>query len=530
MTQAATFRTPERLSLGPSAIFLGLFALGITLRLISFAGVQGSDDVSIASHAMRLLEHGPYVPEGHYAARVGLIYPLALVYAVFGVGELQTVVLPFFAAVLSLVLVYAIGRRLFGEHVGLLALLVLAVFPLDVQAATYLVPDLPMSAALGGAFYLILRGRDSHDKLLWGALAGLAWGWAYLIKIEAAFFAAPVLLLAALEPRARLTVFWACAFVGLILFMENALYFLGGGGVLHRLEAVQNTGGAKVISEYSAAQLWVFPKAWFITFYDFGLHYYFLFAAMIWALFSRRSMAYVLLLWLVVTLLWLQFGGNPFSENYSVKSHLLRYCSTVSIPMALLIALFFTYFAERGWRRAYWGSIAALTLAALFFVNFNTLAQERQQATKIALDYASANDLFPLYLDRTSKNVARLYLAGHPKNEQIHSLQRHNFQTQQTELIPFDEIDGYGLLNRGFMEYSWRRYGVDRPELNDTETSYDILLKVDNPGNRLAYVQARLLSFLGSNLIPVAFLQEKIAGTADAILQDGDALIIRPHD
>lgn len=508
-----------------AAIWLfGILAFAVALRAFAFVGLGGADDSAIADLSLRLLESGPWLPMGHYASRVGLIYPLAGIYAIAGVGEWQTVVMPFLYSLLSIVLAYLIGARLAGNRAGLLAALFLAVFPLDVAAASQLMPDLPQGATMALAFYLALRVGDSDHPVPWAILAGLAWGFSYLIKVEAPLLGLPMLVLLYINRRqwkAMLLLF--VVFAGVIA-AESLVYWLAGGKVIHRLYAVRQQGGGQFVAEYAATQLWVFPKAWFITVYEFGLHYYFLFAAMLWVLIKRRSRLYVIVIWVVLLLLWLQFGGNPFSEHYAVKSHLNRYCEIVAVPMAVLIGAFVAWLSFEKARVIYLSATVMLVGVGLFFVNFNTLSAERQHATKRAIDHARVHDLFPLYMDRTSHALAMIYMYADPRVAQTKSLQEHDFRSQETEIVDVEAKDAYLLLNRGFMQYGWRRYRVDPVDAGKLKDRA-IVFQVDNPGNELAYQQARLLGRF-ADLLPVPFLREKIGNTANELLEPADAILL----
>lgn len=500
-----------------------ILAVAAALRLWVFVGVVGSDDIVIANLAQRLLESGPWVPDNHYQARIGLIYPLAVIYAFFGVGEWQTVALPFFASVVSVFLAFLIARRLCGDTVGLLAALIIAVFPLDVAGATQLMPDLPLGAAVAAAFYFALRATDGEGSRGWAIAAGLTWGYGYLIKVEAAFIGLPlaILFLMHLKQWRVLSLIFVSA--ALVFFTETFVYWVAGGDTVQRLHSVSNQGNLRVTEEYGAGQLWVFPKSWFITFYQFGLHYYLLLAAILWAVFGRVRALYVVVIWAVVYLLWLQFGGNPFSAHYHVKSHLDRYCSMLSVPMAILIGAFLAQLLD--WRKRVGVVVLAATLlAAVFFISFNTLSFERQQATKLAIDYARKENLFPLYMDRTSYLLAGIYMHGDERLAKVRNAQGYDFDAGKTIIEDFDKLDGYVLLNRGFMEYAWNRYRMDKVDVSTVDASKEVF-SVDNPGSALAYAQAKFLYGI-SRLIPVAFLREKIGGTAEDLLRPDDVVIL----
>ena len=134
-----------------------ILLLGLGLRLFAFAGVVGSDDVYVANNAFSLLENGPSFPRDHYSGRIGLIYPLAAIFGVFGVGEWQLVAIPLFLGVLGIGVAFYLGTKFYDRRVGVIAAFLLAIYPLDIALATQLVPDLPLGVTTSVSFALYLR-------------------------------------------------------------------------------------------------------------------------------------------------------------------------------------------------------------------------------------------------------------------------------------------------------------------------------------------------------------------------------------
>ena len=75
------------------------------------------------------------------------------------------------------------------------------------------------------------------------------------------------------------------------------------------------------------------------------------------------------------------------------------------------------------------------------------------------------------------------------------------------------------------MEYAWKRYRMDKIEIDQGNAAFVEAAAVDNPGNQLAYGQAQFLVSV-AKLIPVPTLREKIAGTGRALLEDKDAVVL----
>ncbi|MBK9674761.1 MAG: hypothetical protein IPO82_05885 [Betaproteobacteria bacterium] len=241
---------------------------------------------------------------------------------------------------------------------------------------------------------------------------------------------------------------------------ESAIYAHMVADPLRSVHAALNQGGAVFNDSYSATQLWVFPKAWFVTPYEFGLHYYLLFAAMVWTLAAWRREYFVLLVWLVIVLVWLQVGGNPFAENYRIKSHLSRYCLTVAVPAVVMIAGMLEWLWRVGFKRIAATAASVAILAGVVLTNFNSLSGEGVRATKLGLDYLVAQQGLPAYLDRKSYDLAYWYWDGVVDKSQFYPIQRHDFSTGHTDLVPQSEIHGWVLINRVFDDYAFRRYGI----------------------------------------------------------------------
>jgi 4-amino-4-deoxy-L-arabinose transferase-like glycosyltransferase len=501
----------------------GIFALAIGLRLWLFSGVIGADDVSIAGIALETMRSGLALPKSHYALRLALTLPQAGIFSLFGVGEWQVALLPFAVSLAGIALAFLIGRRLGGERVGLVSAFLLALFPLDVQVATQLYPDAPLGVALAGSLYCALRAADSRRPAAWAVAAGLVWGVAYFVKIEAIFFGAVYLAMMALDrPRWRYPALAIVVF-GAVVAAENLVYFARTGIWLYEIHVINNI--AAITAPEPDSGLWTFPKEWFVTFYDFGLYYYFLAVACVWAAVTRQRWLYLPLVWVVTYLVWLQFGGNPFAPHYGVKSHLNRYCEMLAVPMAIVIAGFLVAMAERGWRSAYRLALAGIAATSLFFAVFDTLNVERALAAKEGIAYAVKHDAFPLYLDSTSADIAWLLLWDDPRHSQVSSFQRHSFRTGKTEVLDPETLRGYLLVNPASEKYKAQRYFMKGLDPEALKRRFPVEYTVNNPAPALAYAEARLLRW-AATFLPGP-LRDKIQGTADGLLQGEDVLIFR---
>ena len=120
-------------------------------------------------------------------------------------------------AALSLLLLYRLARRHFGDHPALLATGLLALCPALVVSTHYGMTDLPLTACAIWLLSLYLQ-QVRVEHLPWHrfALLGLALGLATAIKYSGALLAAPLLPLAAIWLRQR-RASWPRVVSGLVL-------------------------------------------------------------------------------------------------------------------------------------------------------------------------------------------------------------------------------------------------------------------------------------------------------------------------
>ena len=501
-----------------------------SLRLVFFSGISSADDISIGNAALKLMDEGFYWPYSHYNARVMMVYPLAVIFSVFGVGELQMALLPLVASIGSLLLTGLIARHLFSNQVALWAMLAFAIFPLDVFFATQFMPDAQLGFFGAASVYCALRSLSSEGTGgKWAFAAGLIWGASYLIKIEAAFLLFPLAFIY-FKDEAEWKLALATA-VGCALFVvgETLVYFLHSGEFLYRLKIIVESTPAVLNDEYSGKQLWVFPRAWFVVFYQFSLHYYILFAGFIVSWRMKSKSAQLMVIWAVAYLVWLQFGFNPLSDSIGFKTHLPRYCLMLSVPMAIVIGQLLVWLkgivpdvlrgvAVTGW-----------ILLSLFLIAFNFLSAEREQASKQVLANLSPIPGAEYYMDSGSFTIAQFLSRGSEFRDQIKLFQKHDFASGQTELITPEEIDGYVLLNRGFVDFRNKRYFARGLTRDDLLKECSLVMQVDNPSYSVSYATAQMLRGV-AGFIPVAAIRDKIQTTAGSLLDGEDALLFACGD
>ena len=297
----------------------------IALRLAFMGGIMGSDDLSLASLALRLLDDGWRLPLGHYEARMGLILPLAGIFSIFGVGIAQLVAIPFLASLLGLLFAFLIGRRLFGPSVGLVAAAALAIYPMDIEFAGLYFPDLIVGVALAGAFLAALRGSDRPQDWWYGLIGGAAWAFAYFVKIDVVFFGLVLALgwaLGFIRFRVLLAI---AATTGGIVLAELLAYWIAAGNPLYRVNLEHVAANEMLAAGHDYRDILTYPRTMFLNFQNSGLLFYFLIPSLILAVRRRDKPALLMAGWLLILLGWLMFGVDPFGGSFRLKPQLERY-------------------------------------------------------------------------------------------------------------------------------------------------------------------------------------------------------------
>jgi 4-amino-4-deoxy-L-arabinose transferase-like glycosyltransferase len=242
------------------AVLLGVHALAWWLQPFAFL-----DDLD-SPHYARIaaeMQAGKFTLEPHtFHYRFGVTLPTAAVYGALGVGPRTTTVWPLVASLLTIVGVFAIAERSFGRNAALLAALLLATNPVQVEYAAHLLPDIVVSGFMLASVALLDAAREPDRAAgvpgggrpwLFGSLCVLSLLAAALTKetaVWAALFFLGVLVLDLARRRnLRLwTAIVASGAVALGLFL--LAYAVATGDPLHILEVMERTHNASVQASF----------------------------------------------------------------------------------------------------------------------------------------------------------------------------------------------------------------------------------------------------------------------------------------
>jgi 4-amino-4-deoxy-L-arabinose transferase-like glycosyltransferase len=340
------FQALARLARHPVTLLFLILALALLLRLSFFVGLAWQDDHAYALSAYRLTTGDVRTGLVYAGYRITMVGPVALAYALFGFGAVTTFWWPMACSLAGVVLIFLLGRLVAGDVVGLLAALLLAVYPLDAIYATTLLPDVVVSTFMALTVLLFLLGERASERWArwWYALTGFS----FLLALDAkpvaiyllAFFASYIIWQRRFK-LAYLFAFLPLALLAAVLLGAMLLGLFGAGvmteGVWKALFVYFTGGGSSL--EDSIKMLW----DWLLQFMDNPLYYPLNFLTLIGitTLLLRRSQAArIPLLWLGSTFLYVQFGPSSLGYFRLFYRGVDRYFTIFTIPLLLVLACY----------------------------------------------------------------------------------------------------------------------------------------------------------------------------------------------
>ncbi len=244
---------PRRLTPGSRALLAAILAVHVLLFFLLHANFDHDYDAQHYARIAHELSAGEFQIALHpFTHRLAVTVPTALCYRLLGVGRLTTTLWPLAASLATIVLTFALARRLFGRGTALLAAFLLAANLVQAKYSSRLLPDIVVSMFLFAGLVLLTDARETgaretgargHQRRD-GLLCALALTGAFLAK-STFFWSLPFFLIVLARDliRREHLRFWAWfTATGLA---AAALYFgayhLATGNALYRLEAIEAT-------------------------------------------------------------------------------------------------------------------------------------------------------------------------------------------------------------------------------------------------------------------------------------------------
>lgn len=326
-----------------------------------------------------------------------MIFPLAFFFFLFGVSNFSGVAYPLLLSLGNIVLIFLLGRLLFDEKVGLIAALAMAFYPLDVNYATWIMPDVPIAFFTGLSVFLFLKSRKEkkRSKIL-SLLSGISVGLAYLVKLSGltifVFYISYFLINCVLKSK-KIDSSFLFIYLGffLVFFMEGLYYYVTTHDFLLRIHSSFEYFTKKERLKYEfVTDFKFYPMImfnldnkfrfmWWNLYTYFGIFYYLVVFSIIFLLIKRIKKSFVIILWFVTVFFYLQFGTMSFKE-YIPMHRLDRHLTLVSLPSILLFSIFLT---QNGNNVKYLPStIILFVLCGSFLIYISHICKIQRDATR----------------------------------------------------------------------------------------------------------------------------------------------------
>lgn len=337
-------------------ILSAIFVLALLVRVICFVGLIGSDDLNYNRAAYLLTTDAAVSHEDHQTSRLGLLLPVAQAFKLWGVNEISSILFPFLCFTLLYWTLVVTVARFFGPWIGIMAGVLYTFLPIEIFHATMLLPDLPSAAFLavsGSLLYWDHRhpaGQTPKKRAILLFLAGVLFGWAYLIRVTAVFFGVFVAGYFGWQTYKRRAFQWAWLWFGagvlLVLGLESGYYYWITHNPFYRYQAIgpgikspvvlarRQLEGMALLKRLSSDLFALL----LLEITDYSFYYFFVFAGILYAILQKRLAAIGYFIgWFVTILLCFNFASRRLSEYIPLRL-VPRYYVTLSVPAVIILA------------------------------------------------------------------------------------------------------------------------------------------------------------------------------------------------
>lgn len=229
--------------LKPLLVIPLLVVAAVAVRLWAFVGIVRLDMFRYLEISNHVLHGGSlYDPQViYYSVRLPLMLPLIASNALGGFGEHVSVLWPLACSVGSVVIAYLLGRELFGDVAGALAGGLMAIFPLEVEMGTQLLPDAVEGFFLLAMVYFAVLGITRDKKWrTWPILAGIFLVISYQTRTNAVIFLPGILAVGAIiRPERWKRSLWSLVGVAIGVGLFAAVFWLLSGDPIIDIHKMQ---------------------------------------------------------------------------------------------------------------------------------------------------------------------------------------------------------------------------------------------------------------------------------------------------
>ena len=413
-----------------TVLLLLILVFALVLRIIFFTGISSSDSLYYSEFANKISRHEPFITGGngqHLALRLGIVFPVALLYSIFGANEFTSNIIPLLFSLFSVILIYKFGKFLFDERTGLLSALLLSFFPLDIIFGTSLLGDVPAAFFMALSVYLFLKAEKNGNSRS-SIFSGISLGVAYLIREMSVLMALFFIFYAIYNRKIKNIYFFVPLGFLLVALIEFLYFWHATGNPFYRYSIVSGIHNEFLLTDpkYQRGNfpisLLYFP---YLILRDYLSRFFslFIFMSGFYCFTHRKKSGYILLLWFVPLLLYICFGSTSLSR-YILFPVDLRFLLMVSFPGLMMLAYFLSDESKIMKKLAMPCILAFLLLTSIGFVHLsgyrNFLDKE-----KAIHSYAQSLPPKPVYTDESTFRVLN-YLDGY-KNDNLKSFNYYEF-------------------------------------------------------------------------------------------------------
>jgi 4-amino-4-deoxy-L-arabinose transferase-like glycosyltransferase len=421
-----------------------LALLCLNLRILNFVGIGINDDIAYIQNAKSLAEGNSPIKSGfnQLGFRLGMVFPLAVLYHFFGYDEKGFCLYPIACSVLTCALIYLTAIRIWSMRAAVFACLLQITYPLQVVFGTQLSPSNQHATCVAAAlffYFYATKKRDSDllddlpqaqsssvtflSKLrepalltLCGVFIGFGWMINVLI-VTIALTALPVFII--VRPKIK-DLMWILAGFALVFAVELLIVKIECGSWFARISCILKTEAAVD----SNVDMTYFPRALFKIWNTnplqaeghFGIIWYLFILITVLALFFKDKIALALSLGCWFWIAWMQWGvqspqGDPIAKYIRYVSmivpvqclafggvfwHLTRFSKVLTKVIIVLFALLLIHLS--------WMGVKAVKAVKVHTADFKEITR--------LLMHMSVEEHNIIYTDDLTGNFIELYSKG----------------------------------------------------------------------------------------------------------------------
>ena len=457
-----------------------ILVFGLLLRLLFFIGVTSGDDLGYYQFAYELTQ-GKFNPAADYhSVRIGLIYPTALFYKLFGINEFTSNLLPLITSISFILLIFYLGREMFDERTGLIAAFLLSFFPLHVFYSTVLFPDLPSAFFVGLGVFLFFKAE--HKKLNINYLAcGVCIGIAYLMKeLSVLIFIFFVIHILYTKSSKKEHILILLGFL-IIFSIETTYYTIMTSNPLYRYE-VANLQQAYITKTFHYNYLANLPSRLFLHYpyillTEIGKFFYVpILFSIVYLTLKKNKKILPSLFWIVPIFIYLNFGSSSLTEYIPLPVG-TRYTDIITAPSLLILGYFLSQ-NEPLIKRYIKPAVILILLISSIYLMYVYKQKDPLNPLRDAKHYLELMPQKKVYTDQRSAEILK-YLFGYKRNSITISYNNYDvFKDENTVLNLSNLHDVYVIVNNGMIN-----------ALLDVYTKMEFPKDIHNPPNNWIVVE-----------------------------------------